>query len=85
MRTLSVRLDDHTDSLLRAYCARTGMSQTEAVKEGIVLLSQRPGPRPAELAESMGLVGAFDSGVGDLGREHSRHLKDELAARHRRE
>ncbi len=83
MRILSVRLDEQTDALLRAYCARTGVTQTEAIKSGIAALS-RQSVSPAELAESLDLVGCFDSGKGDLGRDHSRHLREKLAARARR-
>lgn len=83
MRILSVRLDEQTDALLRAYCARTGATQTEAIKSGIAALSGQS-VSPAELAESLGLVGCFDSGVGDLGREHSRHIREKLAGRSQR-
>lgn len=83
MRILSVRLDEQTDALLRAYCARTGSTQTEAIKSGIVILSHQS-VLPAELAESLDLVGCFDSGTGDLGREHSRHIREKLAGRTRR-
>ncbi|SBT08656.1 hypothetical protein ACCAA_600013 [Candidatus Accumulibacter aalborgensis] len=75
MRTLSLRLDDQTDALLRAYCARTGVSQTEAVKSGIAALVATTSP-PAQIAEALGLVGCFDSGIGDLGRNHAQRLRD---------
>lgn len=83
MRTLSLRLDDQTDALLRAYCARTGLSQTEVVKSGIAALAAALNT-PAQVAESLGLVGCFDSGVGDLGRNHSQRLREKLAASKRR-
>lgn len=83
MRTLSLRLDDQTDALLRAYCARTGVSQTEAVKSGIVALAAMASS-PVQLAESLDLIGCFDSGVGDLGRNHSRRLREKLTASKRR-
>jgi hypothetical protein len=76
--TLSVRLDDQTDGLLRAFCARTGLSKTEAVKAGIAALAAQPSS-PADLAESLGLVGCCDSGAGDLGRNHSQRLREKLA------
>lgn len=80
MRTLCVRLDDQTDSLLRAVCARTGQTQSDAVKAGIAALAARS-ETPAQLAEDLGLVGCFDSGVGDLGRNHSQRLRDKLAGK----
>lgn len=82
MRTLSVRLDDQTDSLLRAFCARTGQTQSDAVKAGIAALAARS-ETPAQLAENLGLVGCFDSGVGDLGRNHSQRLREKLAGKRR--
>ncbi len=83
MRTLSVRLDDQTDALLRAFCARTGQTQSEAVKASIATLAAQT-ESPARLAEMLGLVGCFDSGVGDLGRNHSQRLREKLAGQSRR-
>jgi len=83
MRTLSVRLDDQTDSLLRAFCARTGQTQSDAVKAGIAALAARS-ETTAQMAEDLGLVGCFDSGVGDLGRNHSQRLREKLAGKTRR-
>ncbi len=82
MRTLSVRLDDQTDALLRSFCARTGQTQSEAVKAGIAALAARV-ESPAQLAEELGLVGCFDSGVGDLGRNHAQRLREKLAGKQR--
>lgn len=80
MHTLSVRLDDRTDALLRAFCASTGLSKTEAVKAGIAALAAQK-PSSATLAESLGLVGCWDSGEGDLGRNHSQRVREKLARR----
>ena len=84
MRTLSVRLDDQTDALLRAVCVRTGLTHTEAIKTAIATLAERNSASPAQLAESLELIGCFDSGVGDLGRHHSYYLRDKLAAKRKR-
>ena len=88
MRTLSVRLDDQTDALLRTFCARTGMNQTDVIKSGIVTLTQQTAQAasPAQLAESLGLIGCFASGEGntsDLGRNHAQRLREKLARSHR--
>lgn len=80
MRTLSVRLDDQTDALLRSFCARTGQTQSETVKAGIAAIAARV-DSPAQLAQDLGLVGCFDSGVGDLGRNHSQRLRENLAGK----
>ena len=81
MRTISMRLDDHTDAMLTAYCVQHAVSQTEAVKAAIVHLAQAQRPTPAALAQQLGLIGGFDSGAGDLAENHSQHLKQRLRAR----
>jgi hypothetical protein len=83
-RRISVRLDMETEAKLQLICQRTGMSQTAAIKAGIALVAERPPvKRPAELAREMGLIGAFESGVNDLGKNHSRYIKEKLARQHR--
>jgi hypothetical protein len=82
MRTLSVRLNDQTDALLRAFCACTGQTQSDTVKAGIAALAAQ-NESPARLAEDLGLVGCFDSGVSDLGRNHSQRLREKLAGKRR--
>jgi len=84
MRTISVRLDGASDAQLRAVCQRTGMSQTDAVKAGIAALAERPTVSPYELAKQLGLIGAADTGPGDLGLNHSKYIKEKLARQHRR-
>lgn len=81
MRTISIRLDDHTDTLLRNFCERHGLSQTHALKAAIEQLAQQARPTPATLARELGLVGGFDSGTSDLGRNHAQHLKTRLRAK----
>ena len=78
MRILSVRLDDESDAALRSLCARTGLTQTEVVKAGIGLLARESAASPAALGLRFGLVGAFDSGDGALGREHSARVREKL-------
>ena len=81
MRTISLRLDDRTDALFRAFCDRHGVSQTEALKTAIRQLAEQHQPAPAELAAQLGLIGVFRSGVGDLGENHSQRLKQRLRAK----
>ena len=81
MRTISIRLDDHTDAVLTAYCERHGLTQTGALKAAIEHLAEARRPTPAELAVQFGLVGGFRSGDGSLAQNHSRHLKERLRAK----
>jgi hypothetical protein len=85
MRTISFRLDEHTDALLSAFCQRNGVSQTEALKAAIAGLPTAHVTRPADLARDMGLIGSFSSSEGDLGEQHSLHLKQRLRAKLARE
>jgi hypothetical protein len=84
MRTISVRLDSKTDAQLRSVCERDGLSQTDAVKAGIAALAEKRASDPYARARELGLIGAFASEHGDLGRNHSRYIKEKLARQHRR-
>lgn len=81
MRTISIRLDDHTDLMLASYCERHGLTQTDAVKQAIECLAAAARPTPAERAERLGLIGAFRSCEGDLAQNHSQRLKERLRAK----
>lgn len=50
-----------------------------AIKTNIGRLAD-PVNSPAVLAEQLGLVGCFESGVGDLGQQHSQYLKDKVSS-----
>jgi hypothetical protein len=80
--TLSVRLSTETEQRLERYCRRHGVTKTEVVRR---LIEQQVAEAPSkgtsfELAESMGIIGAFD-GPEDLAVEHRRHIQDKLRAR----
>jgi Arc/MetJ-type ribon-helix-helix transcriptional regulator len=66
MRTISVRLDDGCEARLDNLCKNLGLSQSEVVKAGLVLLQQQS-TSPAALAEHLGLVGSFSSDTPDSG------------------
>lgn len=85
MRTISVRLDDHTDAVLSAYCERHGLTQTSALKAAIEHLAESHRPTPAELAAQLGLIGGFRSAERDLGEMHSKRVKERLLARQKRD
>ena len=81
MRTISIRLDDRTDAVLSTYCEQHGLTQTNAVKAAIERLADAHRPTPSELAERLGLIGAFRSVEGDLAAEHSQRVKERLRAK----
>lgn len=85
MRTISIRLDDHTDAVLTAYCERHGLTQTSALKAAIEHLAEAHRPTPAELAAQFGLIGGFRSAEGDLAENHSQRVKERLRAKRERE
>lgn len=82
MRIVSIRLDDHTDALLRAFCEQHGVSEGNALKAAIEQLAKSYRPSPAELAAQLGLIGGFKSGSGA---NHSQAVKDRLRAKLLRE
>lgn len=85
MRTISLRLDDHTDALLGALCERHGVTQTGAIKAAIEQLALSDKPTPAELAMQCGLIGGFRSTEGDLAQNHSQRVKERLRAKRARD
>ena len=85
MRTISIRLDDRTDAVLTAYCARNGLTQTDAIKAAIEQVASQDRPTPAQLANELGLIGGFRSVEGDLSQNHSERVKDRLRAKRARE
>ena len=66
MRTISVRLDEGSEARLERLCQTLGLSQTEVVKAGPVLLQQHS-TSPAALAEGLGLIGSFSSAAQEGG------------------
>ena len=85
MRTISIRLDDHTDAVFRAFCERHGLSQTNAIKAAIEQLAEQHKASPAQLAAQLGLIGGFSSGEGDLAANHSQRVKQRLRAKLQRD
>jgi len=57
------------------------VSQTDALKTAIRQLAEQHQPTPAELTAQLGLIGAFRSGVGDLGENHPQRIKQRLRAK----
>lgn len=81
MRSISLRLDDDTDSMLTAHCRSQGLTQTDAIKIAIQQLAGQHRATPAEIAAELGLIGGFSSAAGDLSRNHAQRVKETLGAR----
>lgn len=67
MKMLSVRLDDKEFVVLSRLSEQLGESRSQVVKLGIAALAEQKlrGATPHELAEKLGLIGAF-AGPADL-------------------
>jgi hypothetical protein len=85
MRTISIRLDDHSDSVLTAFCERHRLTQTDALKAAIEHLAGAHRPTPAELASRFGLIGGFRSAERDLAEHHSQRVKQRLRSQRERD
>jgi hypothetical protein len=81
MRTISLRLDDDTEATLAALCQRHGLTQTAVIKAALAQFAQQHRKTPGELAAELGLIGCFNSGLGDLAQNHNRHVRERLLAK----
>lgn len=81
MKMLSVRLDDAEFAALSRLSERLGETRSQVVKRGIATLSKQASSQasPYELAEKMGLIGAF-RGRPDLSENVASRVKRKLRA-----
>jgi len=85
--TLTVRLDPKLERALDRYCRKHRVTRSELITKLLAGELADPGaarPSAYELAEQLGLVGAFASGRGDLSTTYKSKLKDKLRAKHAR-
>lgn len=78
---LSVRLDDAEFAALSKLSEQLGETRSQVVKRSINALAQQKlrGASPHELAEKLGLIGAF-RGRADLSENVALHVKKKLRA-----
>jgi Ribbon-helix-helix protein, copG family len=69
MKKTSIYLDDELDRLLALRAAEDGVTKAEYIRRGLATLANRP-QRPRIS------VGIFDSGLGDLARNHDKYLAE---------
>ena len=95
MKIVSVRLDDAEFAALSRLSEQLGQTRSQVVKRGIAELARQriasglpsghPNATPFELAESLGLIGAF-AGPDNLSETVARRVRKRLRAEsaHRR-
>ncbi len=81
MKMLSVRLDDAEFAALSKLSEQLGETRSQVVKRSINALAQQKlrGASPHELAEKLGLIGAF-RGRADLSENVALNVKKKLRA-----
>jgi predicted transcriptional regulator len=85
MRTISLRLDDATDAVLRRLAAQLSLTQTDVIKRALEHLAQRESPSPNALAEGLGLIGAFVGHAGSDTRSYSERVRARLQSKRARD
>ena len=77
LKKTSIYLDEELDRALAARAAEEGITKAEFIRRNLQLAtSRRQRPRIS--------VGVFDSGLGDLARNHDKYLREGLDAEDRR-
>ena len=81
MKMLSVRLDDDEFAALSQLSEQLGETRSQVVKRSIAELARRKlrGESPHELAEKLGLIGAF-GGPADLSETVAARVRRKLRA-----
>ena len=81
MKMLSVRLDDAEFAALSQLSEQLGETRSQVVKRSIAALAQQKlrGGSPHELAEKLGLIGAF-RGRADMSETVAARLRSKLRA-----
>jgi Arc/MetJ-type ribon-helix-helix transcriptional regulator len=82
--TISVRLDDATETKLRRMLDARGDSLSSFVRAAILEKLEREGKKPTPYELGKHLFGRFKSGKGDLALNHKKYFKEKMLAKHRR-
>ena len=79
MKILSIRLNDREAAQLDTLCERTGLTPSQAVKQGLdELVAKQSGKKTlGQLARELDMVGCF-SGPSDLAERHGHYLRRTL-------
>jgi len=78
LKKTSIYLDEELDQALARRAAEDGITKAELIRRQLEMAVTRP--RRPRIS-----VGLFNSGPGDLARDHDRSLRDGLDAQDRRE
>lgn len=81
--TLTVKLSPEIERDLTLHCQTEGLTKSEVVTRLIqqYLLLRKPAKTAYDLAQAHGLIGCYRSDQTELGRNHSRHIKEKLRAK----
>ena len=82
--TISVRLDEATETKLRRMLDARGGSLSSFVRAAILEKLEREGNKPTPYELGKHLFGRFKSGKGDLALNHKKYFKEKMLAKHRR-
>jgi Arc/MetJ-type ribon-helix-helix transcriptional regulator len=82
--TISVRLDDATETKLRRMLDARGDSLSSFVRAAILEKLEREGKKPTPYELGKHLFGRDLSGPGDLALNHKKYFREKMRAKHRR-
>jgi hypothetical protein len=82
--TLTVKLPEQIERKLDIHCKKHHVTKSEVVTRVLAryLALQAPKRTPYELALKHGIIGCVSGGARDIGRDHSRFIKEKLRAKH---
>jgi Arc/MetJ-type ribon-helix-helix transcriptional regulator len=82
--TVTVRLDEETETRLRRLLVEKGGSLSSFVRAAILEKLEREGKKPTPYELGKHLFGRFKSGKGDLALNHKKYYREAMRAKHRR-
>lgn len=80
--TITVRLKEREERLLRQACRRLNRSQSEIVREAIVRFARLEQEMPTVAERMSKYIGSIDSGRGDLSVDSHRKAREAIVRRH---
>lgn len=82
--TVTVRLDEETETKVRRLLEQKGGSLSAFVRAAIAEKLERESTKPTPYELGKHLFGRYRSGLGDLAENHKKYFKERMRAKHRR-